>query len=57
MNKIILRVVSFVLAGGCLLAPAVHAGRSCEAGKVTPQTVERGMALAEKTLASLNASG
>jgi hypothetical protein len=38
-------------------APAVHAGRSCETRKTTPQTVERGMTLAEKTLASLNASG
>jgi hypothetical protein len=38
-------------------APPAHAGRSCEARKTTPQTVERGMTLAEKTLASLNASG
>lgn len=38
-------------------APAAHAGRSCEARKTTPQTLERGMTLAEKTLASLNASG
>jgi len=38
-------------------APAAHAGRSCEARKTTPQTVERAMALAEKTLTSLNASG
>jgi len=38
-------------------APAAHAGRSCEARKTTPQTVERAMVLAEKTLASLNTSG
>jgi hypothetical protein len=38
-------------------APAAYAGRSCEARKTTPQTVERAMVLAEKTLASLNASG
>jgi hypothetical protein len=38
-------------------APAAHAGRNCEATKTTLQTVERGLALAEKTLASLNASG
>jgi hypothetical protein len=38
-------------------APRAHAGRSCEVRKTTPQTVERGMTLAEKTLASLNASG
>jgi hypothetical protein len=36
-------------------APGAQAGRSCEARKTTPQTVERGMTLAEKTLASLNA--
>lgn len=40
-----------------LLPPAVHAGRSCEARPVTAHTVERGLALAEKTLVSLNASG
>lgn len=39
------------------VAPAVHAGRNCDATKTTLQTVERGLALAEKTLASLNASG
>ncbi len=47
-----LLVVSAVLA-----VPAAHAGRSCEAKKTTPQTIERGMALAGKTLAALNASG
>ena len=38
-------------------APAAHAGRSCEARKPTTPSVERGLQLAEKTLASLNASG
>ena len=47
-----LLVVSAVFA-----APAAHAGRSCEAKKTTPQAIERGMALAGKTLAALNASG
>ncbi|HSV54051.1 MAG TPA: DUF2145 domain-containing protein [Burkholderiaceae bacterium] len=37
-------------------APA-HAGRSCEARKTHTQTIERGLALAEKTLAALDASG
>ena len=47
-----------LLAAVCAAtAPAAHAGRSCEARKTTPQTVERGMTLAEKTLAALNASG
>ncbi len=39
------------------MATAVHAGRNCEAKKTTPQTVERGLNLATKTLAALNASG
>lgn len=39
------------------LAPAAQAGRSCEARKPSAQSVERGLRLAEKTLASLNASG
>lgn len=46
-----------MLVLGMCLTPLAHAGRSCEAGKVTLQSVERGLALAEKTLASLNASG
>jgi hypothetical protein len=47
-----------LLAAACLGAtPVAHAGRSCETHKTTPQTVERAMVLAEKTLASLNASG
>ena len=40
-----------------LLPVTAQAGRSCEARPTTTATVERGMALAEKTLASLNASG
>ena len=39
------------------LAGTAHAGRSCETHKASAQSVERGLALAEKTLASLNASG
>lgn len=39
-----------------VLPPVAHAGRTCEAKKLTPQTLERGFALAEKTLTALNAS-
>jgi hypothetical protein len=46
-----------VLALGLLLAPAAHAGRSCEAQKTTAQSVVQGLTLAEKTQAALNASG
>jgi hypothetical protein len=54
MRKLLTRFLALLLA---LLAPAAHAGRSCEARKPTLQSVQRGLALAEKTLASLNASG
>lgn len=57
MQCVFRRLMPVLLSAGCMLASMAHAGRSCEAGKVTPQTVERGMALAQKTLASLNASG
>lgn len=57
MKKVLWRAAASGLLAACLLAPAAHAGRSCEAGKVTTQTVERGLSLAQKTLASLNASG
>jgi len=52
-------VLALLLAAalGLGLAPAAQAGRSCEARKPTALSVERGLALAEKTLASLNASG
>lgn len=36
------------------MAPA-HAGRSCEVRKTTPEVIERGMKLAEKTSAALDA--
>lgn len=47
----------WLLAASLGLAGTAHAGRSCEARKTSVQSVERGLALAEKTLASLNASG
>jgi hypothetical protein len=47
-----------ILATLYVLTPTTAmAGRSCEAKKLTPQTLERGLALAEKTLTALNASG
>ena len=39
-----------------VIAPAAHAGRSCEAAKPpSPQVIERGMALAQQTAAALDA--
>jgi hypothetical protein len=56
--KIFKALLPLLLASTFIVAaPAAHAGRSCEVRKTTPQTVERAMTLAEKTLASLNASG
>ena len=48
---------SALLAASLLLAPAAHAGRSCDVKKTSAQTVERGLTLAAKTLEALNASG
>lgn len=55
MLKTLLSIL--LLTSSLLLTPAAHAGRSCGPKKATAQTVERGLTLAEKTLASLNASG
>lgn len=50
--------ISASLSFLCFVLPQVtHAGRPCEAKKLTPQTLERGFALAEKTRTALNASG
>lgn len=57
MNKLKATFSQLVFAL-CLLLPfAAQAGRTCEAKKTTPQTIERGLALAEKTRHALNASG
>ena len=46
----------FLTAAVLLFAPAVQAGRSCEAQKtVTAQVIERGMKMAEQTAAALDA--
>ncbi|MCJ0764689.1 DUF2145 domain-containing protein [Variovorax terrae] len=44
-----------VLAGLLALAPPAQAGRSCEAGKPTAQTIEKGLTLAERTMQALDA--
>lgn len=48
-------VMSLALTATLLAAPAAQAGRSCEAKKLTPQTLERGLTLAERTLSALDA--
>ncbi len=45
------------LAAGLALATgAAYAGRQCETAKPTPQVIERGMALAQRTAAALDAA-
>ncbi|HEY0844777.1 MAG TPA: DUF2145 domain-containing protein [Noviherbaspirillum sp.] len=54
MNRI---TAAALLAAGMLFAAAAHAGRSCEEKKPAVHTIERGLTLAERTLAALDASG
>ena len=50
--------LTLVLAAAMVLAaPAARAGRSCEAHALTPQSVARGLQLAERTQQALDASG
>jgi hypothetical protein len=53
---IIIRI-AVALAAGLLAATAAHAGRSCEAGKPTAQSIERSLELADRTRRALEASG
>lgn len=45
------------LAAGTLIATTAHAGRSCEQKRPTVQTIERGLALAERTHEMLESLG
>jgi hypothetical protein len=51
-NVVIVTALAAALAAG-----AAHAGRSCEAKKPGAQAIERGLNLAERTMAALDASG
>ncbi len=57
--RVLLKVcgVALALAATLLTASAAHAGRNCDAKKPTVQTITRGLTLAERTLAALDASG
>lgn len=48
---------ALLLALALLAGPAAQAGRSCEAKPLTTQTLVRGLGLAERTAAALDASG
>ncbi len=54
MKGAALAVAGMALAAGLAAGPA-HAGRSCEARRPTPQVIERGMQLAERTARALDA--
>lgn len=56
--KSLMRLACMVLLAASLATvPAAQAGRSCEAHPPTTPSIENSLRLAEKTLASLNASG
>lgn len=56
--KRLLIMRSTLAAAVCLSATGnAHAGRSCEQPKLSVQTLERGLTLAETTAKSLDASG
>lgn len=48
-------LLAVMLSAAMLLAPAAHAGRSCEAHKPTVESVQRGLELAQRTHESLEA--
>lgn len=48
---------ALVVAAGLLHAATAHAGRSCEEKQPSLQTIERGLELAARTMAALDASG
>ena len=50
-------VIATAMAAAALAAAPAHAGRSCESKKPSAQTIARGLNLAERTMAALDASG
>ena len=57
LAQIALVATAVVLAGVFLFPIQAHAGRSCEVVKPTPTLIMKGMQLAERTSAALDASG
>ena len=51
------RFFALTLLALLLAAPGAQAGRSCEPHKLTAGTLASGLAMAEKTLRALDASG
>jgi hypothetical protein len=49
-------LLTTLAAGLALATGAAYAGRQCETAKPTPQVIERGMALAQRTAAALDAA-
>ena len=50
------RSIAIALVIGLCCASIAHAGRSCEPKKVSVQSIDQGLALAEKTMATLDAT-
>lgn len=57
MKALLATLNALTIAAALATAPAAHAGRNCDAAKPTVQTITRGLTLAERTLAALDASG
>lgn len=56
MKSRMLLTLAAALVAAAVAAPA-QAGRSCDARKATVQSIERGLALAQRTMVALDASG
>lgn len=57
MKKIIYNITAMLAMTGFLSPTIALAGRSCDEKKITPQSLARGLELAEKTRKALNNSG
>ncbi len=57
MNLPVFRSMTIALVIGLCCTATAHAGRSCEPKKASVQSVQQGLALAEKTVTALEASG
>ena len=57
MRTVSSRWAGLVLAAVCVMASAAHAGRSCSSQTMTSRVMESGLAMAEKTMKALDASG
>ena len=57
MHRTTVRSFTITLVIACGFTATAHAGRSCQPKKASVQSIEQGLALAEKTMLALDASG